>query len=250
MEWKTIIILAKSYKKGHWCFAGRELVKNSDEKYEVLGWIRPVSSDEDSQGSVFNEHSEYTSGEQAKVFDIVRIPFESHSPSPGQPENWLIDECEKWELISHHGSGNASYFQDAPKDLWLELGIETDRISLAYEATVPIVQSLNIIKPEEFYVTLSNELDTYEVKYKRHITADFIYNGTHYEHLSITDPKVRRMLRNQYPGEGEESKRIRLNHIDEYRLCVSLGPRFGKGDRHYKFVATIFDNDGYIQRTY
>ena len=202
MEWKTVIILAKSYKKGHWCFAGRELTTNADGKYEVQGWIRPVSSDEDSQGSIFNEHCEYATGEQAKVLDIVNLPVERHMPAPGQPENWLLNECEKWEKISHQGSVDTSYFQDMPADLWLEQGIETDRISLAYEATVPIAQSLNLIKPEDFYVTLSNDLDDYEGIYKKHITADFIYNGIHYEHLSITDPKVRRMLNNQYPDEG------------------------------------------------
>jgi hypothetical protein len=99
-------------------------------------------------------------------------------------------------------------------------------------------------------VVLGQEYNEYESAYKKVIKASFDYNGITYEGLSITDPKFRRMLSRQYPAEGSEPNTICLRQGDKYYLCISLGPRFGHYNEHYKFIATIFDYDGYIQGTY
>lgn len=247
MKWKTIIVLAKSYKRGHWCIAGRELVENNKGEYDIHGWIRPVSSDTYSQGAIFDNHCQLNNGDQTSVLDIVRIPFDSHAPEPGQPENWLILEGKPWEKIDRYSPDKVKDFEDNPDDLWFEQGSETDHISPAYEKSARIEQSLNLIKPMNFYVALDQSYNDYKKKYIKRITAKFFYNEIPYKGLSITDPKVRKMLDGQYPAKGNDPKHIKLEYDDNYYLCVSLGPRFGYHNRHYKFVATIFDFDGYIQ---
>ncbi len=242
MKWKTIIVLAKSYKKRHWCIAGRELVENNKGKYDIHGWIRPISSDTDSQGAIFDNQCRLRNGDQTSVLDIVRIPFDSHAPEPGQPENWLILEGTPWEKVERYSPDKVKdfkYFKDNPTDLWLEPGIQTDRISLAYGPRVG--QSLHLIKPSEFYLYKPN---IYGRKYR----ADFMYKSTHYD-LSVTDPIVWKRLDRKYPVRGGASERIRLKHNDDYYLCISLGAKFGYGNqvkRHYKFVAAIFGPDGSI----
>jgi hypothetical protein len=242
--------LAKSYKSGGWCIAGRELSSTRKGKYKIGPWIRPVTCDEDSHGAVFNDDCEFDDGSCTEVLDIVKMPIDSHTPEPGQPENFLVVDDGIWEKIRACPDNSVSRFIDSPADLWLQDEMPTDQITSSYDETQNITQSLYLIKPENFRVTLAQEWNQYGNRYKRRITASFDYNQDHYEGLSITDPKIRRMLGGQYPGEGEDDNVITLRKGDDYYLCVSLGPRFGHHQRHYKFIATIFDYDGYIQRTY
>ncbi len=100
-------------------------------------------------------------------------------------------------------------------------------------------------------ITLSNEFNDYEQRYKKKIVASFSYLGVNYENISVTCPSTRRILTNQYPNEGQEAVTMPLKKGgDDYVLCMSLSPRFGSDEHHYKLVATVFDFDGYLQREY
>ncbi len=99
-------------------------------------------------------------------------------------------------------------------------------------------------------MTLSNEFNSFERSYKKRITVSFTYQGMYYDNIPVTCPSIKKALNNKYPREGSESVTIPLLKIDNYLLCMSLAPRFGTSNHHYKLVATVFDFDGYLQRTY
>lgn len=245
MNWKTIVVLAKSYKHKNWCIAGRELIKGDDGKYKLHGWIRPTSPEND--GAISAQQCMLNIGREAKVLDVVRVPIDGHDPQPAQPENFRISSGG-WEYVKEFPSGRVLACVNKPADIWMENEGTTESVSVEFEPRV--TQSLALIKPEQFFVTLAQEFDEQTQKSKMKIWASFNYAGKPYSGLSITDPKVRHMLKNQYPDPGDPPQKMKLKKGDEYLLCVSLGPRFGAKGLHYKFVATVFDNDGYIQANY
>jgi hypothetical protein len=142
MEVKTIAILAKSYKRGGWCIAGRELIQTTEGKVRVGQWIRPVTSDEDSKGAIFDKDCRLTGDKNAQVMDIVDIPIASPSPESGQPENYLIVEGQPWTKIRGFSVDSVSKILEAPPNLWLEKGMLTDRITSDYDEGQTITQSL------------------------------------------------------------------------------------------------------------
>jgi hypothetical protein len=87
---KTILCLANSRKppSGR-CVAGKEMLKDG-----FGDWIRPISNR--SSREISEEERRFASGEQARVLDIVRIPFLEPRPIFHQTENHLIDYDHHW----------------------------------------------------------------------------------------------------------------------------------------------------------
>ena len=59
-ERKEVVILTKSYKNKGYCVAGIDA--------ETGEWIRLVSDDEESHGSLFREHMSYNDGGSARCW--------------------------------------------------------------------------------------------------------------------------------------------------------------------------------------
>ncbi|MHB1175582.1 MAG: dual OB domain-containing protein [Sulfuriferula sp.] len=247
MDWKTIVVLAKSYKNNKWCIAGRELIKAENGKYQIHGWVRPTS--EEQHGAISSQQCILNIGREVQVLDIVRVPIAMHAPTSGQPENYRIDDST-WQYERIFPSGYLSKLIEKPINIWLEDEDESDSVSSIYVEQESINHSLFLIKPELLCVKLALNWNDHDQKYKGKMSAEFQYAGKAYSGLSITDPKVRKMLKNQFPEEGTEPRTVKLIKEDNYYLCVSLGPLFGYENRHYKFVAAIFDFDGYLQNNY
>jgi len=246
----TILILAKSYKQGGYCIAGREFILNADGKYSLGPWIRPVSNLIDNKNPISAEMCLMSNGHNVGVFDVVRIFLSREAPEAGQPENIIIDEAKSWQWLYKLNYSDITTHIETPNSLWLEQQSSPERVSSSVEFESSISQSLYLIQPKNLVITLSNGYNDYQQGFHKEIHASFDYNGNKYVNLSVTDPKVRRMLNNQYPSEGQPDVSMNLKKGDDYILCVSLGPRFGGAQAHWKFVATIYDFDGYIQRTY
>jgi len=250
MYTKQFVILAKSYKEGGWCIAGREVQLNeSKTTYSINdAWIRPVSDDLSHHGAISNDHCRYEDGKLPAVYDIVEVDFIGVQQEPGQPENELIANTfwRKLESIEPNGINS---FEGNVIDVWNQ-EVGQDYVNEAYELGGLIENSLMLIKPENFEITLSQIFNDFEGQYKRNIRASFSYKGIEYSNISITDPATRKMLKNQYPHEGGEPITTKLRAGDNCFLCMSLGPRYTEYNRHYKLVATVFDFDGYIQGTY
>jgi putative nucleic acid modification protein with dual OB domain len=246
----TLLILAKSYKPGGYCFAGREFILNADGRYTLGKWIRPVSTLIDNKNSISGEICRMNNGNEVGIFDVVRIFFSSEAPEPGQPENIIIDETMAWEWKYKLDYSDIAFHTETPSSLWFDEQSSSEKVSFDGNVESEIGQSLYLIKPTNLVITLSNSYNNNKEKFHKEIHASFQYNGAKYENLSITDPKIRRMLSHQYPPDGQPDISMPLKKGDDYILCLSLGPRFGPAQEHWKFVATIYDFDGYIQRTY
>ena len=233
---KVLVILAKSYKNGKYCIAGKECIE-AGNGLQIGKWIRPVTSDTGSHGAVSNLDCRLSGNGFAQVLDIVRVPLGDEKPESGQPENVLIQIGQPWEKLNELSSTKLEKFEDEPDDLWLEASGQNYRVRDNYGKSVQT--SLYLIKPVNFHIVLSQEWNSNRQVYNRKIRAEFEYNGVRYANLSITDPEIRRMMADKYPEKGEEPNRMDLIKGDNYYLCVSLGPSFQ--GYHYKIVATVLD---------
>ena len=241
-----MVLLAKSYKPGGRCIAGRR-VEFVEEKIVTLGdWVRPVANDGTGKGALTVDMYTYEDGSEAKVLDIVNVPVIKAFPLDGQPENYAIDESKKWKKIDFLDAKCVRRNKDEIGSVWNDTTTNSYTVTPEYDVS----QSLCLIQPSNFMITLSNDYNEHDEKYKRKIVANFDYSGISYASISVTCPAVRRMLSKKYPSEGEEAVTLSLNKGDNYTLCMSLSPRFGREDLHYKLVATAFDFDGYLQREY
>jgi len=249
MEYKTVVVLAKSNKCSGYCVAGRELYVDNDV-HSLGPWVRLVSSDKASNGAIFDRHLQGTTDDNVNVLDVVIVPIEGEQIIPGQPDNLLIDESDKWTVQGKVPSMEVSTFIDTPLHLWKQENVESHVVSPLTDDENHVPQSLYLIKPEALVFTLSHDWNDFYGRFEKKIRVSFSYNGQQYTNLAMTDPKVKRMLSRQYPKAGEKEKLKTLLKGDNYYLCVSLSPRFGDQQLHYKIVATVFDFDGYLQGHY
>lgn len=246
-----VLILAKSYKPGGRCIAGKKVEYNTATNTVIVGnWVRPVSNDGTGHGTLTREMYTYSDNTEVNILDIVEIPILRSSPIAGQPENFIIDQSVTWKKVTTFSPTHVQKLVDQTNSIWLEDGVSTDIVTSSYDENGLITQSLYLIKPTNLMLTLSLDYNDYEGKYKRKIVAQFDYDGVRYENLSVTCPSTRRVLTNQYPEEGGGPVTMPLRKGDDYNLCISLSPRFGEQNHHYKLIATVFDFDGYLQRTY
>lgn len=250
MEKITFVVLAKSYKPGGRCIAGK-LAKLQDDNTLLIGsWVRPVPNDGKGYSALDEKMYRYKDGSEVRVLDVVEVDKVSIVNVPGQPENFVFDASKPWNKVSSLRADSITRIIDPIENIWSEKGMATNIVSAYYDESGGITQSLCLIKPSSFFVTLSQDYNEYERRFKKKIVASFEYKGVRYEGLSITCPSTRRMLANKYPAEGEAAITLPLRKGDDYALCISLSPRFGGAQQHYKLVATVFDYDGYLQGKY
>jgi hypothetical protein len=245
-----MVVLAKSYKPGGRCIAGKLVEYTNKNTVKVGKWVRPVANDNTGHGALTDQMYRYDDGKEARVLDIVEIPILKHSPIDGQPENYIIDESKKWKKIGSLRADCIQNISEDIEDLWNDPNAKSHIVTEKYDQDGLISQSLCLIKPSNLLITLSNNLNEYEQCYKKKIVASFSYLGVNYENISVTCPSTRRLLSNQYPGEGQDPVTMPLRNVDNYVFCMSLSPKFGNDGNHYKLVATVFDFDGYLQREY
>jgi len=251
METLSLVILAKSYKPGGRCIAGRLAKYNEEKKTLTIGdWFRPVADADPKKGSITEEMYKYEDGTEVKILDVVEIPVIKHAPIDGQPENYVIDKSKKWKKTRSLTPGSIPKIAENPVSIWHDPESAINTVTANYDEKGLITQSLYLIKPCNLQVTQSHDFDEYSDTYKKKLTASFSYLGKNYENISITCPSTKLILFNQYPKEGEPSTTKPLRNGDNYVLCMSLSPRFGDSEHHYKLVATIFDHNGYLQRKY
>jgi len=244
-----VVVLAKSNKCNGYCIAGREVYLDN-EQYCLGSWMRLVSSDKASNGAIFDRHLNDTKGKAVNVLDVVSVPVDKEQVVPGQPDNILIDESRQWMVEGQLDPTEIKSFVDMPKHLWQEDDFASHIVSSAKDDINYVPQSLYLIKPDNLVFTLSHEFNGYKGSYERKIRVSFLYAKQQYCNLAMTDPKVKKMLGRKYPQAGAEPVQMTLLKGDNYYLCVSLTPRFGEQQFHYKIVATVFDFDGYLQGHY
>lgn len=253
MDNVRVIILAKSYKNGARCIAGKRCESLPNNKVRVHEWVRPSLLNKAGEAIAPITESEYrysNQGGHTQVLDIMDIPYASNCTVAGQPDNFVVEKNKGWAKSSRFRAVCIFNIVDNPDDLWLDARTTTQKVTKRYVDEGNVETSLYLIRPTEFQITLSNEYNEWEERYKRKALASFNYNGTLYSGISVTCPATRKMLKDNYPPEGGNAITQTLPDGDEYAIVLSLSPILESTQMHYKFVATIFDRDGVLQRDF
>ncbi|WP_065204258.1 dual OB domain-containing protein [Shewanella woodyi] len=247
-----MLVLAKSYKNGGRCIAGKISEDQPDNKVRLGGWVRPALLDKQGNATApitANEYM-YIKGGFLKVLDIVDIPIHASCEVSGQPDNFVVKPSQKWSKHHHFRADCVFNITDVPTNIWLDTSTSSNQVTKAYVDAGGVSQSLYLIRPVSLKVTLLNEYDSWNSRYQKKTHASFFYHDVFYDKISITCPATRNMLKGRYPDEGEEGVTIELPDGDEYALTLSLSPLLESTGMHYKFVATVFDKSGSLQKDY
>ncbi len=158
MSQKTIFVLANSIKKQQRCIARRETFKNSDGKRCWGEWIRPVTHHD--EGAISLSECRLQDGTIPKPLDVIQIATTINENSLTQPENWYVQQSARWRKVTTWNQKEAERLVETPKNLWIEPGVRQDRATPQYLIACGAHQSLYLIRPEDFY--LSIEINAWE----------------------------------------------------------------------------------------
>jgi hypothetical protein len=231
MTTKTIYVLANSLKNQHRCVAGREVLTDGVTK-TWGGWLRPVSRHD--HGAVATYECKLRGGKLPEPLDVVTLKVKGHEDDWAQPENWIIDDSQKWEKQDEWGSEIAARLEDTPQSLWAEPDAETDRAREPFLATVSNFQSLQLIRPADF--RLSVQTKTWSGGQQKKRRALFYYQGVSYN-LALTDPVIGDRYFQDFEDMRDQDIKPRCG--DNCLLTVSLTPEFN--GFHYKIVAAVIE---------
>ena len=214
------------------CVAGRELIDEGGGKTRWGGWIRPVSN-HDEGALDFNERR-LAGAQDVTPLDVVRLSLDAPENSPLQPENWLIPKGEVWTKTSAIEVQALLPLLEEPEGLWLDPAQRSDRASGAFLQRLPKLQSLYLIRPEDFHFHIRSRVwEGYAKKQQRGL---FTHRGRQYD-FALTDPLIGKKYFPEYPRTADGY----IQPADPRRilLCISLTPPFH--DVHYKVIATVFE---------
>lgn len=201
----TILILANSFKNGHWCVAGKSTVDRR--------WVRLVG--DHAGAALTTEQTTYTNsfGPQ-RLRPLKKIVMEIGAPAPliNQPENFLAMPGWQQAHVKAFTPDQLHLYADAPADLWGEGDCISDMD----------IQMGQIVIRESLYLIAVQNMRLHRNRNNGR-RVSFAYNGQDYD-LSSTCPSYDRFEEGRMTPNGY--------------ICVSLGEDF-QGD-HYKIVATIF----------
>lgn len=211
-----LICLANSRKLGERCIAGL--------RTDTAEWIRPVSHAPHGELN-YSQRNLGTAGDPQN-FDVISVGVANPTPTPSQPENWLIDGT-RWRLVSRPASsGLHSVLSRAMYGGSKLFGTISDRIAVASFSPAPAKESLALIKPEN--------LRWFTNRYGRaralFAAADVTYD------LAVTDPLFEAQIK-ALKGNYHKSTALGIEDEDRLLFTVSLGePLEGNC---YKLVAAV-----------
>jgi hypothetical protein len=234
MQKTTIVVLANSIKNNERCLAGKEIARTG-EHWRIGGWIRPVGTAAGAEVPVALMRR--CLGREPRLLEIIEVPFEKAVPLPDQPENWLLDNNERWNSVGDFPRTQIESLIDSPQLLWNDSG--SRRVAKGFPQRMQQPASLYLIKPDEFVsIEVWAEPNPFEPPpaVKRHRQVRLRYGGVIHT-LDITDLEFANKYYPNFPAPGAPRTKINLPHPNETLLCTSLTPEF-RG-HHYKLVAAF-----------
>lgn len=208
-----VILLAKSVKRRCSCVAGI-LPGNGN-------FICLVSPDEGSHGALKDEDMRCGNGYICQPLDKVRVPLIGPKPIPHQPENWLIDTSQHWQLVEHLSQAKAL----ATAHINTNCKIFNTKGYSVSERFMPQhpEYSLQLYEVEELIIRVLHKPVHAKPAYK----ACFKIGGYVYNNMSMTDPDY------YYMPDGFI--------VGMAAVLMSLPDvPFESNNEYYKFIAKIF----------
>ncbi len=213
-----MVVLAKSWKTGGYCVAGKRL--DADR-----GWVRPVRTP--SGGSLSNSHCLLDRGGVADVLSVVDIPLGARVSDGVQRENRLLGKG-RWHYVAAWDRVRLGELVDEVEDVWLDPKLGAcDRVRPAFAGAID--HSLLFLRVSELRLSASHEPHRVQPK----LRAGFVYRGVAYQGLSVTSPRCCQRWR----AESAWGAANEWAMGDAY-VCLSLGQPFN--GYHYKFVAEVY----------
>lgn len=204
----NMVVLTKSSKYGNHCVAGIDLSNGN--------WVRLVTEDEASHGAVSDKNLISKNGRSVEVLDVINAPIRGKCNDCLQPENVLLDLNTNIEITGKMTLEEVLKIHPLERKKYI-LGNHYGYIT--EERVNTVGYSLTIV--EAFDLVISKEENS---SGKSKTKARFIYQGTEYENMSVTDHKF-------YSAQSGTK-------FERAVLVVSIGTPYN--NRYYKFVAAIF----------
>ncbi|TVS09927.1 MAG: hypothetical protein EA424_26175 [Planctomycetaceae bacterium] len=130
-------------------------------------------------------------------------------------------------------SAHLSRLAESPRDLWIDDGSRSDRISVDAQQSKPGSPSLALIRPRDFRVSMWTEYNQFKGYDQRKTRGVFTYAGVEYS-LALTDD---RFTSAHCPNHDGKKHEFAPHFGDDCLLCISLGVPFN--GYHYKLIATV-----------
>ncbi len=217
-----LVVLAKSWKCGGLCVAGKRL--------DGAGaWLRLVA---DAQGGSLSASAlRLAEGGEAEVLSVVEVPVAGAVPNGVQRENRLLGPG-RWRYLGAWDPQRLDELADAPVDLWVDPALGPGR-RFRPEHAVRCDRSLALVRVNG--LTVRGRPHPYQPSGYR-FTGAFTYGGIQYDGFTITSPRVCSRL--------EAALRERGVHQGTWSwgpvfLCVSASQPFH--GYHYKLIAEVFE---------
>ena len=202
--------MTKSYKHGGYCVAGIDCYTGT--------WIRLVSNDAETEGAVPERDLIYQNGSSVSIYDIIDCEVCSHCPSFVQPENWQYDGRYYWNKVG------VSNLKEVINCCGLDdddfIFCNTDR-RLPADWQFASSKSLCLAQIHDAYIEVCDW-------YGKKVYLNFAYKGRAYQHFSISQTDIYRVLINKPAGVYKVPSDI---------VVFSLTDKYSLDGRYYKMVA-------------
>ncbi|MEN6620704.1 MAG: hypothetical protein ABFD50_04010 [Smithella sp.] len=217
---KTVILLAKSAKKLHYCVAG---IDNQTGE-----WIRIISNKPHIQHAVTVDDMRYEDETDPKLLDIIKITCKEHCPNYYQQENYIFDDSFYWEKVGQATFQRVISLHPLEQESYIFYNSER-YVTEEFIKQLPISQcrSLTIIKPRNVVLSVKHWPERVTVQ------ASFEYEGKYYNDISVKDPEY------EIPFKQYADGNYSLNNQKAFVLSLADPYQKGNSIYHYKIVATI-----------
>ena len=218
MTLKRMVCLAKSWRPGGMCIAGREIVNG-----QIGDWVRPVdvNNDDAVRPSVLN----YELPDELQLLDVVELDLEGHVPCDHQQENWSIRRNRRIRHVHKFKRDELDAIRDGDRDLWRNgssssIGLN-NRVRYAFAKQYR--DSLRLIHVERLRLTVYED----ERRDEKRLKGTFDHRGETYT-MQVKDV--------EFENECRERNLGTYLAQDRY-LTISLAGEFN--DYCYKLIAGI-----------
>lgn len=210
----TLILLAKSWRPGGLCIAGRKFESN-----RIGEWVRPVVSYNDDAFPV--DYATYLNGQQMRLLDIVQLDLSHQKPSDHQSENWELHRNPRIRRIGRFDRNRLRAICDGGESLWTngqqsQIGLNN---RVRYVEATGMSDSLRLIHVDRLRLTVIDDED----RERNRLTGTFDYMGATYT-LQVKDVEFEDQSLERKPGNYFVNNRyITISLAGEFeRYCYKL----------------------------